>query len=465
MKPFVDNSQKIHMKTRKLVVFLSTLVCFVILMVMYSIMLHRDVEAEKARYSYIAKNEAEHIVTTIDCVMARTNTLKALIQDHDGDTSFFDNVAENMYNTVTEETGVSLKNFAVAPDGVVSDVYPLEGNETLIGFDFLDTSRAGNLEAKEAYEQGKTVLTNPFELIQGGLGMGGRAPVVLHDGDSQTLWGLVTVTIDFDNLISVLNLDNLKGMGVDFALSYIDNDGSVQEMHVVGNPGEDAVKTRFKVRNLTWELAVAPNKGWLSVWSVAVSILVILIISAFVGVFANIMFQLHESNAMLLKLSITDGLSGSLNRRAYEEALSALSNDKIDDNFIYVTADVNGLKKTNDTLGHLSGDELICGAAECMQKVFGEHGDIYRIGGDEFVALIHADESTFDELMKKIQTLADNWKGHTVENLAISVGYAGIREFPDEAIDTLIKTADSRMYKAKREYYENMGFDRRQGTV
>ena len=463
MKPITENIKNIHLKTRKTVVFLSVLVCFIILISMYSVMLHREIEAEKTRYGYIAKNEAEHIVTTIDCVMARSNTLKALIQDHNGDTAFFDKVAENMYNSVTEETGVSLKNFAIAPGGVVSNVYPLEGNEGLIGFDFLDTSRTGNLEAKEAYEQGSTVLTNPFELIQGGYGMGGRSPVVIGEGDSQTLWGLVTVTIDFDNLISVLKLDNLKGMGVDFALSYIDKDGSVHDMHVVGNPGADAVKTQFQVRNLTWELSVAPTKGWISVWKVAASILIIMIVSIFVGLFANTMFQLHESNAKLLHLSITDGLSGCLNRRAYEEALSDMSNKTIDENFVYVTADVNGLKQTNDTMGHLFGDELICGAALCMQDCFGDYGDIYRIGGDEFVALINADDNTLAELMKKIHTMADGWKGHGVEKLALSVGYVSVREFPDAAIDTLVKTADERMYKAKREYYENQGFDRRKG--
>ena len=455
-------TKKIHLHTRMLVVFLSSLICFIILMVMYLLMLHRDIKSEKTRYNYIAKNEAEHIVTTIDCVMARTNTLKALIKDHNGDTSFFKKDAEDMYNTVKEETGISLKNFAIAPDGVVSDVYPLEGNETLIGFDFLDTSRVGNLEAKEAYEQGNTILTNPFELIQGGIGMGGRAPVVLNDGDNQTLWGLVTVTIDFENLIEVLNLDNLKGMGVDFELSYIDNDGSVHGMHKIGEPKADAVKIRFNVRNLTWELAVSPANGWIPVWSIFVSILIIVIISGFVGVFASIMFRLHESNAMLLRLSTTDGLTGCLNRRAYEEALLTLPDKMSDEKFIYVTADVNSLKNTNDTLGHLSGDELICGAASCMQDCFGDNGDIYRIGGDEFAALIYADENTFDKLIEKIRTLTDNWKGKNVKSLNISIGYASVREFPDATINTLIKTADDRMYKAKREYYQNKGVDRRQ---
>ena len=198
-------------------------------------------------------------------------------------------------------------------------------------------------------------------------------------------------------------------------------------------------------------------------WKVAASILIIMIVSIFVGLFANTMFQLHESNAKLLHLSITDGLSGCLNRRAYEEALSDMSNKTIDENFVYVTADVNGLKQTNDTMGHLFGDELICGAALCMQDCFGDYGDIYRIGGDEFVALINADDNTLAELMKKIHTMADGWKGHGVEKLALSVGYVSVREFPDAAIDTLVKTADERMYKAKREYYENQGFDRRKG--
>ncbi|MBQ8923618.1 MAG: GGDEF domain-containing protein, partial [Lachnospiraceae bacterium] len=219
----------------------------------------------------------------------------------------------------------------------------------------------------------------------------------------------------------------------------------------------------FNVRNLTWELAVSPANGCIPVWSIFVSILIIVIISGFVGVFASIMFRLHESNAMLLRLSTTDGLTGCLNRRAYEEALLTLPDKMSDENFVYVTADVNSLKNTNDTLGHLSGDELICGAAACLQDCFGDNGDIYRIGGDEFAALVYADENIFDKLIEKIYTLTDNWKGDSVENLTLSIGYASAREFPDAEINTLIKTADERMYKAKREYYQNKGVDRRQG--
>ncbi len=216
--------------------------------------------------------------------MSRTNTLTTMVKDHNGETDWFDNVAEDIYTNVKEETGVSLKNFAIAPDGVVSNVYPLNGNEQLIGFDFLDTSREGNLEAKEAYENGKTIITNPFELIQGGIGMGGRAPVVLQNNDGSSFWGLVTVTIDFENLIEVLGLDNLRGMGVDYSLSYIDPDGRTQFMYGGGDIDDNAVKTRFNVRNLTWEIAVEPNKGWMSVWTAVASVVIIMLLSCIVGV-------------------------------------------------------------------------------------------------------------------------------------------------------------------------------------
>ncbi len=149
-------------------VFFSALICFILLTSLYYVILRQGMAADKERYDYIARNQAEHIITAIDCVMSRTNTLKTLVKEHNGDTSWFNNVAEDMYLSVQEETGVSLKNFAIAPDGIVSDIYPFVGNEAFMGFDFLDTSLEGNLEAKKAYEKGSTILTNPFNLVQGG---------------------------------------------------------------------------------------------------------------------------------------------------------------------------------------------------------------------------------------------------------------------------------------------------------
>ncbi|MCR4656676.1 MAG: sensor domain-containing diguanylate cyclase [Lachnospiraceae bacterium] len=456
----IGDQEKIKRK-RNIVSVFAAVISLLVLSTLYVGLIKHDLDTEKERYGFIAKNEAEHIITIIDCVMARTNTLKAMIQDHDGDTSFFDDVAENVYKDVTDETGIILKNLALAPDGVVSDVYPLKGNESLIGFNFLDMSRPGNLEAKAAYEQGGTILTNPFELIQGGMGMGGRAPVLLRNGDNKDLWGLVTVTIDYDNLIDVLGLDNLEGMGVNYALSYIDEDGSNHIMQAEGLLDDYAVKTQFKVRNLTWELAVSPKKGWISGFQIALSVFIVLSISVFIGLFTNILLKLRENNTILLHLSNTDQLTGGLNRMAYGTALSELSEKPIFDDFIYVSTDLNGLKQINDTLGHLAGDELINGASKCLCEVLGEFGKVYRIGGDEFAALIYTDMDSVDGIVDKLHIRAKDWKGNHAVELSLSVGYASHHEFPEAAVEMLIRTADKRMYDAKRAYYLSKGIDRR----
>ena len=447
---------KANTKKRYIISVIAAAIVFGVMFMTYSMFIEHDLTSEKARYSYIAKNEAEHIATTIDCVMARTNTLKAMVQDHEGDTGFFDEVADDIYQAVTDETGVTLKNFALAPGGIVSNVYPLEGNEALVGFNFLDMSKAGNEEAKEAYEQGKTVLTNPFELVQGGMGMGGRSPVLLRNGDKEELWGLVTVTIDFDNLIEVLGLENMEGMEVSYVLSYIDGDGKSHIMQAKGNLDAHPEKVQFNVRNLTWELAVSPSKGWISVLDHFLATATILIISVFAGAFTGVLLELRESNAILFRLSNTDQLTGGANRMAYGTAISKLSEGEMADNLVYISADINGLKQTNDTLGHLAGDELISGASECLKNALSEYGEVYRIGGDEFAALIHADPDSLGGIIDKLHTLSANWKGKNVEKLSLSVGYATCREFPDEPVETLIKISDQRMYEEKRTFYQSV---------
>ena len=446
----------------KLVSIITTILCFIVIGFLYITILKQDLASERDKYGFIAKNESEHIIKTIDSVLARTGTLKALIMDHNGDTSFFDNIAPTIYEDVTKDTGVTLKNFAIAPDCVVSNVYPLEGNEALLGFDFLDESRPGNSEAIEAYERKTTNLTNPFPLVQGGYGMGCRSAVLLNDANGNPKrWGLVTVTIDYENLIEVLGLDNLIGMGVEYTLSYIDSEGVSHVMRESGDIDPHSVKTRFNVRNLTWELCVSPADGWVSVWKIVLSVIVIVIISSLIGFHTRLLFRFRDANGVLLNLSIRDTLTGAYNRRAYENKISEISSNPKETDLIYLTADLNGLKYANDTYGHSAGDELIIGANKCLQKVFKEYGNIYRVGGDEFAILIHLKDDNIDELVGELTSLTKEWKGKLSKDLSFCVGYASFKEHPDATIDDLIKIADERMYEAKDQYYQSTGLDRR----
>ena len=435
------------------VVILSAVVCLLILTAAYCLLLQHDIAQEQERCRYIAENEAQHIVTTVDCVMARTTTLITLVQDHGGDTEFFQRVAGEIYHTVIEETGISLKNIAIAPGGVVSDVYPLAGNEALVGFDFLDTSQVGNMEAKAAYEQGVTILTNPFALVQGGIGMAGRAPVILHDGAEQTLWGLVTVTIDFDNLIDVLQIGNLAGMGMEHALSYIDDDGSAQLIHG-GGVGADAVTTRFAVRNLTWGLSVSPKSGWILTRRAVTSGLVIFALSIFAGLFADMVLRLRESNRELTVLSYTDKLTNLPNRRSYEEAQERLRHEAPPEQLVIMAADVNGLKHANDTLGHEAGDELISGAADCLRDCFGEYGGLFRVGGDEFAGILTLSAQELAAARARLAARLADWRGAKAGALSLACGFAAQQEFPGAGVSELTRTADKRMYDDKAAFHQ-----------
>ena len=444
---------------------ITALITLLILFTIYSLFIQHDIALEQEHYGLIAEDEATHILTTIDSIMTRTNTMEILIQDHKGDTEFFDDIAENIYNSVLLETGVSLKNLAIAPGGVVSAVYPYAGNESLIGFNFMDLSKAGNAEAYEAYEKGNTVLTNPFELVQGGIGMAGRKPVIIDDADNgKRLWGLVTVTIDFDNLINVLRLENLSAMGLNYELSYITFDSTRHLIKSSGTLKKNAKRITFNIRNLMWELAVTPVQGWVPIRQIVIFIILFLSLSYFAGVFANLFLRLQESNRQLLQLSITDRLTGCYNRRAYEADFSYLQENPPDENFVYFAADVNGLKSTNDTLGHAAGDEIICGTADCLTEYFENYGKLYRTGGDEFACMISINKEALDEITANIKSIMDNWEGIKSKSLSFSVGYAEKREFPNASVKELAKIADKRMYENKRNFYVGNGIDRRQSN-
>lgn len=163
----------------------------------------------------------------------------------------------------------------------------------------------------------------------------------------------------------------------------------------------------------------------------------------------------------LLVKTNTDDFTGFYNRRAYEDEITALEISEINENFVYVSIDVNSLKIANDMLGHDAGDELILGACECMKQVFGPFGKLYRIGGDEFVALIYVDSSELDALKKDIIKATSSWEGTLNEHLTISCGYVTLKEAASMSLHQIAVLADKRMYENKTKYYQKKGVDRR----
>lgn len=168
-----------------------------------------------------------------------------------------------------------------------------------------------------------------------------------------------------------------------------------------------------------------------------------------------------KQEEQLIRKSQTDELTGLFNRRAYEEDIHAHNDTPSEDDFVYISLDVNGLKVVNDSEGHMAGDELIIGACQCMKKSLGSYGRIYRTGGDEFVAIIFSNSQKLQEILADFDETIAGWKGELIDGLSISYGWICKTEQPELSVRQLGAIAEQRMYAAKEAYYKRAGFDRR----
>lgn len=161
------------------------------------------------------------------------------------------------------------------------------------------------------------------------------------------------------------------------------------------------------------------------------------------------------------KIANYDVLTNLHNRRHYEDTKKAIVKDKAFDGISIISIDVNGLKNTNDNLGHEAGDELIAGAASYFSKAFEGAKEIARVGGDEFAVITYMDKDTINEQIDNLNKMAATFKGKYVSGISLSIGVSHMDDHPDFSFDELEKDADHMMYRSKSEYYKNCGIDRR----
>lgn len=148
------------------------------------------------------------------------------------------------------------------------------------------------------------------------------------------------------------------------------------------------------------------------------------------------------------ELAEKDVMTGMYNRNAFDEWEYNCNNCE---DIMLVTFDLNNLKQCNDTLGHEVGDKYIIDAAELIQQVFGKIAKCYRIGGDEFCAVImNASKVDVEEYLQQLKKVQDmyNTKSKDVD-MQIACGYA-IFDKADLNIESTRSRADARMYVHKK---------------
>jgi diguanylate cyclase (GGDEF)-like protein/PAS domain S-box-containing protein len=155
-----------------------------------------------------------------------------------------------------------LRLFALAPDMIVQNVYPLQGNEKAIGLDYR-TNYDQRALAFKARDQERTLVAGPLVLVQGGEALIARTPIFIHQADgSKLFWGFLSAIFDIDRLYRETGLVAASAK-IDIALSGRDSglDGRVffGTPHALEN---DPVSLVVALPGGSWRLSATPKGGW-----------------------------------------------------------------------------------------------------------------------------------------------------------------------------------------------------------
>ena len=148
--------------------------------------------------------------------------------------------------------------------------------------------------------------------------------------------------------------------------------------------------------------------------------------------------------------SITDQLTGCFNRTYFDEVSKRCEgNYKVP--LTLITADCDGLKQINDKYGHAAGDKYICFARDAIKEALPEVSYLFRMGGDEFLAVIpYMSQYDAAVLVKQIMKNSKKYKCKEF-SLKMSVGGYTVTK-KDAVIDTAVAMSDRAMYKMKRSH-------------
>ncbi len=171
------------------------------------------------------------------------------------------------------------------------------------------------------------------------------------------------------------------------------------------------------------------------------------------------MVQKHSEAVFYKKMAYQDILTGANNRTAFERDIEKICKESNVQNVRLVLFDVNDLKYINDTYGHAEGDEALRRTYLAMEQAFRHAEHCYRIGGDEFAAILSGcDSVTYEEMRNEFIRLIREENRHLEYTFSVAVGSATYDEANIDDFRELLKLTDQMMYlnksKIKRENAE-----------
>ena len=277
-----------------------------VLMIGLVVLVNIGIRADSSQMDFIrsravlnAVTYADHMKPDIVRGIDITNTFEQIVISENGKISMFSKVAENMMADY-------IQSIQIAPDGVVTEIYPEAGNETG-KIDLIHDKERGKISC---YARDNDVITmqGPFSLKQGGTGIAVRNPVYVEQKNGErTFWGFTIVIIRVPDIFA----DSIKSL-TDFSYEYKLSksiapwDETYEEVYGSGVEMIDPVTYTFELGDSQWVLEVMPENGWNSneklyrLWGCG--LLIVLLLTGFVFMIM-LLHRIQESENTVVELN------------------------------------------------------------------------------------------------------------------------------------------------------------------
>ena len=390
-----------------------------------------------------ATTYGERIKNEITNGIEITDVLKQLLISGTGEINQFDTIAKNIMSD-------SVESIQLAPAGIVTDIYPADGNEAG-KIDLIHDKERGEISIY-ARDHHSIITQGPFELEQGGYGIAVRNPIYLKDENGQEyFWGFTIVTLRVPDIFSD-STSALSKFGYEYSLLKTDNPWSDNYEVVYQSDRQltDPVSYDFTIGTENWKFEIMPENGWGNNTLIAVVSVFFIAITLLLVILTRVWLVSKENKNKFQILAQTDSLTGIYNRYGFDELAENMINKNLKAKFVAVLLDIDDFKLINDIYGHVYGDKALRSLADSMKAFFPSDALLGRNGGDEFCILLK--NYSYEDVKEKLQqftmapkTFSYNGKEY---QFYISLGYS---EYPTFASNRsqLMRCADAALYETK----------------
>ena len=423
------------------------LIVFLLGMCLVGLIVYKTDAIEKEQKRTTAQLNAttygERIKNEITNGIEITDTLQQILISENGEINYFDTISKNIMSD-------SIESIQLAPNGVVTDIYPAEGNEAG-KIDLLHDKDRGEISCY-ARDNHTLITQGPFELKQGGYGIAVRNPVYLNDKNGhEYFWGFTIVILRVPDIFSD-SINALSDFSYKYKLSKTSSPWSDTYEVVYQSDGTltNPVSYDFTIGEENWKFEVMPVSGWRNAKLIAIVIgfftSIVLVLSVLIWVWLTS----KENKNKFQKLAHMDSLTNIYNRYGFDELVEEMIAKNPNAHYVVALFDIDDFKFINDIYGHVYGDRALKNLADSMKKSFPSDALLGRNGGDEFCILLP--NRTYDDAKEQLQQFTMlpkifSYKGNDYP-FYISLGYA---EYPTAASNRaqLMRCADAALYEVK----------------